>query len=514
MDTQQEKEEIFKKHLKAYEKRLVAFIDLQGFKDEIIKNHSSYSIGVVFSIFEYLRKLIKNDEWDLKVTIISDSIVISAKLQTYDDFLYFFYVCSAFAVPKIDDSFVAVRGGIAYGDLHHEDQIVFGPALVDAYDISEGKRKSDLLRIRMSKDTFDFLSNFCESKGILKAIVFPENNNKDFYFFNSWLYYFALKIISADSSDALLRDKCIKNVIGDLYRYYLWRNDNIKLYNKYYYLLIDIIYSAQTIEKIYKSLVPAESVSILDKILSCLNNEKGKREILMDKINQKYRNKLCEAMKCYDNVVDLMKKEIKNDKEIGEYERNPFLVEDWFDKKEIIHKSIVFIFACPGREEFIDNKPCCGQTGDNLEVFIRNLKRDFSDVFQDTDRYSYVILNASDKVHFDELTSNSEPYESEIKTKVDNDLKNKKKIALLENADFIFCFGLKAQNYYKEMKSKSNLKVAPVNCCHLGARGLNNCEELKTYLSDNRISEELSIEDKVKYLYELKKDQIKKMVKH
>ena len=87
MDTQQEKEEIFKKHLKAYEKRLVAFIDLQGFKDEIIKNHSSYSIGVVFSIFEYLRKLIKNDEWDLKVTIISDSIVISAKLQTYDDFL-------------------------------------------------------------------------------------------------------------------------------------------------------------------------------------------------------------------------------------------------------------------------------------------------------------------------------------------------------------------------------------------------------------------------------------------
>ena len=286
MDTQQEKEEIFKKHLKAYEKRLVAFIDLQGFKDEIIKNHSSYSIGVVFSIFEYLRKLIKNDEWDLKVTIISDSIVISAKLQTYDDFLYFFYVCSAFAVPKIDDSFVAVRGGIAYGDLHHEDQIVFGPALVDAYDISEGKRKSDLLRIRMSKDTFDFLSNFCESKGILKAIVFPENNNKDFYFFNSWLYYFALKIISADSSDALLTGKSIKTIIDDLDRYYLWcndnlekYNDNIKLYNKYYYLLIDIIYSAQTIEKIYKSLVSAESVSILDKILSCLKKSKRDKKL-------------------------------------------------------------------------------------------------------------------------------------------------------------------------------------------------------------------------------------------
>lgn len=73
-----------------------------------------------------------------------------------------FYIFSMFVLhllcQKIDDSFVAVRGGIAYGDLHHEDQIVFGPALVDAYDISEGKRKSDLLRIRMSKDTFDFIS--------------------------------------------------------------------------------------------------------------------------------------------------------------------------------------------------------------------------------------------------------------------------------------------------------------------------------------------------------------------
>lgn len=156
----------------------------------------------------------------------------------------------------------------------------------------------------------------------------------------------------------------------------------------------------------------------------------------------------------------------------------------------------------------------------NLDTFIISLNADFSDVFQDTDRYSYVILNASDKVHFDELTSDSEPNDFEITIKVDNDLKNKKKIALLENADFIFCFGLKAQKYYTEMKSKSNLKVASVNCCHLGTRGLNNCEELKTYLSDRRMSEELSNEEtelsnaeKVNYLYELKKEQIEKMVK-
>lgn len=48
-------------------------------------------------------------------------------------------------------------------------------------------------------------------------------------------------------------------------------------------------------------------------------------------------------------------------------------------------------------------------------------------MFQDTDRYSYVILNASDKVHFEELTSDSEPNDFEITIKVDNDLKDPNK---------------------------------------------------------------------------------------
>ena len=134
-------------------------------------------------------------------------------------------------------------------------------------------------------------------------------------------------------------------------------------------------------------------------------------------------------------------------------------------------------------------------------------------MFQDTDRYSYVILNASDKVHFEELTSDSEPNDFEITIKVDNDLKDPNKKGLIQNAKLIFCFGGKAKKYYDKIKEQLDEVKKPIECCHLGTRGLNNCEELKTYLSGRRISEELSNEEKVNYLYELKKGQIEKMVK-
>ena len=79
-------------------------------------------------------------------------------------------------------------------------------------------------------------------------------------------------------------------------------------------------------------------------------------------INEKYRNKLKRVKECYEEIITEMKKE----------DVNNFVVKDWIDEKEIIHKSIVFIFACPGREEFIGNKPCCGQTGKNLYKFINH----------------------------------------------------------------------------------------------------------------------------------------------
>lgn len=219
-------------------------------------------------------------------------------------------------------------------------------------------------------------------------------------------------------------------------------------------------------------------------------------------INKKYRKKLKDKTEDRNAVIREIQENIL---------KNYLSVNDWYKDSKI--KNVIFILSCPGQKEFKDDKSCRGQTGKNLDAFINRLNADFSDVFQDTDRYSYVILNASDKVHFEELTSDSEPNDFEITIKVDNDLKDPNKKGLIQNAKLIFCFGGKAKKYYDKIKEQLDEVKKPIECCHLGTRGLNNCEELKTYLSGRRISEELSNEEKVNYLYELKKGQIEKMVK-
>ena len=136
------REHILKDHIVPYEKRLVAFLDLQGFKDDIICNYPAEAIGSLFGEFDCIKKMLEKDADDLQITIISDSIVVSVTLDKPENLLYFFDACSFFAKPRIGNLFVAIRGGIGYGDLHHKDNIVFGPALVNAYEISEGKYKA------------------------------------------------------------------------------------------------------------------------------------------------------------------------------------------------------------------------------------------------------------------------------------------------------------------------------------------------------------------------------------
>lgn len=178
----------------------------------------------------------------------------------------------------------------------------------------------------------------------------------------------------------------------------------------------------------------------------------------MCNINEKYRNRLKRVKECYDEIITEMKNE----------DVNNFVVKDWFDEKEIIHNSIVFIFACPGRDEFIENMPCFGKTGDNLDEFITHLEgylseksEEFKEEFQPAEqenednnksddklkpRYKYVILNSSDKVHFESLGNGTLPLAKEIASKVNIDKNNPTKANILKSAKLIFFWGMKQKH--------------------------------------------------------------------
>ena len=55
------REQTLKEHIVPYEKRLVAFLDLQGFKDDIIRNCSAEAVGSLFGKFNSLKKMLESD---------------------------------------------------------------------------------------------------------------------------------------------------------------------------------------------------------------------------------------------------------------------------------------------------------------------------------------------------------------------------------------------------------------------------------------------------------------------
>lgn len=201
----------------------------------------------MFGLFVSVSDKLQKDCKDLRVTIISDSIVISTTIEERTNIISFFEVCSYFAAPRIGKEFVAVRGGIAYGDLHHVDNIVFGPALIDAYNLAENQPKPKFLKISMERTTFDVLKCKDISTKFLYELMLPQPEN-DKYYFDFWYFPF---LISCDDKNLLEKH------IVEMKEYVYWILFNMKeyiekdneLFEKYNDLLSRAILSFVRIKK-------------------------------------------------------------------------------------------------------------------------------------------------------------------------------------------------------------------------------------------------------------------------
>jgi hypothetical protein len=131
-----------------YENRLVLFIDILGFR-QIIQRTCSKNVGQnkqliqnIFNAFNNYSTFFSdegiNDELfkSKKITQFSDTIVVSFILKDPGDILFTLSNCLHLIMSLIWRGFLC-RGGIAYGKLIHTDKLIFGPALVEAYDLEE-----------------------------------------------------------------------------------------------------------------------------------------------------------------------------------------------------------------------------------------------------------------------------------------------------------------------------------------------------------------------------------------
>jgi hypothetical protein len=147
-----------------YQNRIVSFIDILGFANAIERSASDPAL--TDDIYAALRTApfssplhgppnyptSMSHSSTVRSTNFSDSIVISAE-RSIIGLVTVVEMSRAFSCVLLQLGMLA-RGGVACGQLIHEDSLIFGPGLVSAYHLES--QVSKVARIIMDKETADF----------------------------------------------------------------------------------------------------------------------------------------------------------------------------------------------------------------------------------------------------------------------------------------------------------------------------------------------------------------------
>jgi hypothetical protein len=128
-----------------YETRLVAFLDILGWRAEIEESSRNITLaqdlGSALTLFSGMIKLNEFTkgwfEYDPQISHFSDSVVISVKLDR--DGVDHLLKSLGLVVNCFLERGLLVRGGVALGLLTHKEDMVYGPALIKAYDLERDK---------------------------------------------------------------------------------------------------------------------------------------------------------------------------------------------------------------------------------------------------------------------------------------------------------------------------------------------------------------------------------------
>lgn len=116
-----------------YTNRVVAFLDILGFKQLIYANREA-EIARALKLTKESEVAPFHNAPKMRLTAFSDSVVVSDEVGNgfgYARILHF----TSYLVWQLLEMGILSRGGIGHGNLHHENGIVFGPALIQAYEL-------------------------------------------------------------------------------------------------------------------------------------------------------------------------------------------------------------------------------------------------------------------------------------------------------------------------------------------------------------------------------------------
>lgn len=126
---------------------------------------------------------------------------------------------------------------------------------------------------------------------------------------------------------------------------------------------------------------------------------------------------------------------------------------------------VAFMFACPGQKEQEAGRVVAGNTGKNLNLLLSLLSHSsnihISGLFPSTDRYDYLITNASNFIHYPALDGSSLPTKKEY-MKEEN---IERLCEELKNVRCVIAFGTQAKDVSVAVEAaykKKNAAQAPI----------------------------------------------------
>lgn len=151
-----------------YQRSLIAFIDILGFKEIIKKSEvDSTKIELLFSVLQYLKDWEKPNKWNLDFigieedaqkkgvhnfdiigktnsTSFSDSIVVTVKVDDNINEMTSTLIANLSYIGAIlMEKGILLRGGMTIGNIiHMENGTVFGQGLIDAYHLESKSAKN------------------------------------------------------------------------------------------------------------------------------------------------------------------------------------------------------------------------------------------------------------------------------------------------------------------------------------------------------------------------------------
>lgn len=197
-----------------------------GFKEHIKTSQHDFVHAInIIKLLEMFDEEYERARWydssmdwpNVAFTMFSDSIAISYDYE--EDNPYVNLYCLLLDLQLLQSTAISygftLRGAITIGQVFHDRQIIFGPAMIDAYLIEH--EKAIYPRIIMQKETIDLLKEAPSNSRVkhkdLLTILYPTED--DFYYINYGCDLKVKVLIEANLAQ-------FKNVNEHVYQKYLW----------------------------------------------------------------------------------------------------------------------------------------------------------------------------------------------------------------------------------------------------------------------------------------------------